>query len=277
VSDVTRLVGIALNTFDAEKLATFYVDTLGFARGDREAGVSLDLGGVRVDLVEVGPDARPCPDHVAGWSPLFQHFAIIVSDMDRAMASLSASNAWSPISRAGPERLPAGSGGVTAFKFRDAEGHPLEFLMFPDPSAELVDKLFVRIDHSAISVADVTRSIAFYEGLGLRAKTRSLNTGVEQQRMDDIDDATVDVIGLAPAVQETPHVELLGYRGDFDRAVGPTSIGDIAASRLIFEVADDAALARIVDRHAGHVVATTAASVTLRDPDGHLLAFAIDA
>ncbi len=32
---------------------------------------------------------------------------------------------------AGPERLPARSGGVSAFKFRDPDGHPLELLAFP--------------------------------------------------------------------------------------------------------------------------------------------------
>ena len=273
---VTRLAGIALNTFDATKLAAFFVETLGFTRVDSEDGVALQLGGVRVDLVDVGRDARPYPHRVAGWSPLFQHFAIVVDDMTRAMASLNEARAWSPISRDGPELLPAASGGVTAFKFRDPEGHPLEFLMFPDASTEPVDRPFARIDHSAISVADVARSVAFYEGLGLRVTTRSLNAGIEQQRMDDIDDATVDVIGLAPSAQGTPHVELLGYRGDHDRDVGARAVDDIAASRLVFEVPDEATLGRIADRHTMHVVEKTRASTLLRDPDGHLLAFVVN-
>ena len=273
VSGVERLIGIALNTFDARKLARFYVDTLGFTRVGGDDGVALRLGGVRVDLVEVGGDARPYPRRVAGWSPLFQHFAIVVRDMPRAMAALDRSDAWSPISRDGPERLPASSGGVTAFKFRDPQGHPLEFLMFADASAEPDANPFVRIDHSALSVVDVKRSIAFYRGLGLRVTSRSLNAGIEQQRMDDIDDATVDVIGLALPLHETPHVELLGYRGDHDRVVGPMATDDIAATRLILGVAGDAALGRIVDAYGQHLVATTAATVTLRDPDHHLLTF----
>ena len=36
-----------------------------------------------------------------------------------------------PISRARPVTLPQSAGGVTAVKFRDPEGHPLEFLQFP--------------------------------------------------------------------------------------------------------------------------------------------------
>ena len=65
-------------------------------------------------------------------STAFQHFAIVVSDIDKAMQKLSGCQGWSPISRAGPQALPLASGGVTAFKFRDPEGHPLELLWFPD-------------------------------------------------------------------------------------------------------------------------------------------------
>ena len=270
MSDIARLVGVTLNTFDVDTLAAFYIDTLGFTRDDHDAGVALRLADVRVELVEVDRNARPCPREVAGWSPLFQHFAIIVNDMDRAMAALSTAHAWSPISRSGPERLPPATGSVTAFKFRDPEGHPLEFLMLPATSAAPPRQPFVRIDHSAISVSDVTRSIAFYEDLGLRVATRSLNSGIEQERLDDIDGATVDVIGLAPPMHPAPHVELLGYRGDFDRGIGPTSIDDIAASCLMFTVAEHA-LDHIADRHRQRIVARGAAAVTLRDPDGHLL------
>ena len=38
---------------------------------------------------------------------------------------------WTPISTSGPQLLPAASGGVSAFKFRDPEGHPLELIAFP--------------------------------------------------------------------------------------------------------------------------------------------------
>ncbi len=71
--------------------------------------------------------------------------------------------------------------------------------------------LFLGIDHSAISVADSAASIAFYEGLGLRVAARSLNTGPEQERLDAVKHARVEVTALEPE-QTTPHLELLCYR-----------------------------------------------------------------
>ena len=46
-------------------------------------------------------------------------------------ARLSAHAGWTTISTDGPQLLPASSGGVTAYKFRDPEGHPLELIAFP--------------------------------------------------------------------------------------------------------------------------------------------------
>lgn len=266
MSGVERLARISLNAADPEALAAFYVDVLGFER----VGASVQLGGLRVDL---RPGRGRYPADVAGWSPLFQHFAIVVSDIDAAMQALHASNAWSPISTNGPQHLPANTGGVTAFKFRDPEGHPLELLAFPSAAR---GKTFERIDHSAISVADVDRSIAFCEGLGMKVGGRSLNVGPEQQRLDGIVDACVDVVGVAPTGAATPHVELLCYRGAHDRSMPMPAIDDIAATRLVFTVADVDALAGIAGLHADRIVERSADSLLLRDPDGHLLAFVVE-
>ncbi len=185
-----------------------------------------------------------------GWSPLFQHCAIRVADMAAAMARLDRVGGWRPISTDGPQTLPPNTGGVTAFKFRDPDGHPLELLAFPDRRD---GPLFAGIDHSAISVADVGRSIAFYEALGLRVAGRSLNAGIEQSRLDAIDGATVDVVSLALPSGTPPHVELLGYRGAFDRAAWPpVAIDDVVSTALVFESGRSTA-------------------ATLRDPDGHVL------
>ena len=76
---------------------------------------------------------RPGPPYPAGSrSPdlWFQHFAIVVSDMDAAYARLRAAGV-PPISFGGPETLPEQNGGVRAFKFREPDGHPLELLWFP--------------------------------------------------------------------------------------------------------------------------------------------------
>ena len=248
---VERLARVVLNTVDAGRLAAFYVDVLGFRIvATNDDVTSLAIGTTRLDLCEVGRDSRPYPDDVPGWSPLFQHCAIVVSDMAAAMDSLQASDAWSPISTDGPERLPPNTGDVTAFKFRDPEGHPLELLAFPADREPVVGGPFRRIDHTAISVADVERSIAFYARLGFRVSGRSLNSGPAQERLDAIPNAGVDVVSLC--VRDTkPHLELLGYRGRYDRHHPVARATDIAATRTVLTAAVGTGIAP--------------------DPDGHLL------
>ena len=110
-----------------------------------------------------------------------------------------------PISRHGPQTLP---GGVIAFKFRDPDHHPLELIQFPTADPVTAHG----IDHSAISVADADRSIAFYAAaLGLAVTARQVNTGPAQDALDNLDAVTVDVVALSPAIR-SPHLELLAYR-----------------------------------------------------------------
>ena len=116
----------------------------------------------------------------------------------------------------------ASSGGVTAFKFRDPEGHPLEMLAF-EPGARPAHWAFssanlcLGIDHSAISVADTGRSVAFYSRLGLARTASSLNIGREQEELDNLLGAVVEVTALAPPTQAVPHVELLCCQKLMDR------------------------------------------------------------
>ena len=51
-------------------------------------------------------------------------------------------------------------------------------------------------------------------------------------RLDGVPDAVVEVTTLAPT-RSTPHVELLCYRGDFDRNVEQRT-NDVTAARLVF-------------------------------------------
>lgn len=123
--------------------------------------------------------------------PRFQHFAIVVSDMTAACANLQAVRNWTPISTDSPQILPLTTGGVTAFKFRNPKGHPLELLAFapgatPAYWALRSDNLCLGIDHSAMSVADTSRSVAFYSRLGLARTASSLNVGREQEKLDNL-------------------------------------------------------------------------------------------
>jgi catechol 2,3-dioxygenase-like lactoylglutathione lyase family enzyme len=169
---------------------------------------------------------------------------------------------------------------VTAFKFRDPEGHPLELLAFapgatPARWAFKSGNLCLGIDHSAISVADTGRSIAFYSRLGLAPTASSLNVGREQEKLDNLLGAAVEVTALAPPTQAVPHVELLCYRGNFDRRQHLTNRNDVAATQLVFEVKH--ALDAIVARNSDTTISSSTAAeseglrILLRDPDGHLL------
>ncbi len=222
--------------------------------------VVLHLGCSEIEMCQFDEPGRPYPPDLSPYDSQFQHFAIVVADMDRAFERLSQSTGWSAISTGGPQRLPENSGGVTAFKFRDPDGHPLELLSFPvgripaswhgsDPR-----RLFLGVDHSAISVADTERSVDYYTDLGLRVAAKTLNQGPEQQRLDGVPNPIVDVIALDPP-QATPHVELLCYRGPATHGRSQIRSNDLAASRLIFQA----------------VMGADEPEALLQDPDGHFI------
>ena len=97
----------------------------------------------------------------------FQHFAIVTQDMDAAMHRLQRLLPQ-PISSCGPVQLPAASGGVTAYKFRDLDGHALELIRFPAGSGDSrwqhpkPGALTLGIDHTAIGTSDLAHSLAYY-------------------------------------------------------------------------------------------------------------------
>ena len=251
-------------------LTAFYRDRLGFMQVGGAAPIDaaeMTLLGVagpglrqvlRLGSQEIGIDqfehaGRSYPDHGDAACLWFQHFALVVPDMRAACARLGEVAA---ISHGGPQWLPASSGGVCAFKFRDPDGHPLEFLQFPadrvparwQGSAAGSGGAAMGIDHSAISVRDADRSAAFYAARGLTAGARSLNEGPEQQRLDGLTDVRVDVVPMAP-LEGGAHLELLGYRVPAGEAGAGLQPNDVAATRLVWRGARPS---------------------LCRDPDGHL-------
>lgn len=267
---LSAIAGFRLVTADLPRLRQFYQAVLGFATEGPEQAIAPDemavLGlrdsglrqmmrlGNQILSIDCYEDrGRAYPDHGNAASLWFQHLALVVADIAPAYQRAAAAT---PISEGGPQHLPASSGGVHAFKFRDPDGHPLELLQFPADSrppawqgqSAADGQIGLGIDHSAISVADTEASLAFYRALGLEPGKRTLNQGPEQQRLDHLADVEVAVVPLQPG-QGTPHLELLGYCVPRGVPGPPLQSNDVAATRIVW-------------RGTGPAL--------LRDPDGHL-------
>lgn len=226
--DQLRIAGIGLNVTSVERATTFYA-----ALGFRAVGLGeLAFGDARLELTAATGAAYPEPRSANdAW---FQHFALAVADIEAAAAAVLAAGA-TPISHGGPQLLPPNTGSVTAYKFRDPDGHPLELSLIPG-SAWLRDAapgaVFLGVDHTAVAVADLVASQRWYEARGFREIGRSRNTGPEQDRLDGLDGVVVDIVALAPP-GPGPHLELLCYRAPSAAAPRRVADGDIAATRML--------------------------------------------
>jgi catechol 2,3-dioxygenase-like lactoylglutathione lyase family enzyme len=272
-----RILRISRVVSDLRHAEMFYSDALGFRRLAQEplapallAALGLEgaaaeqlvmrLGEEEIALVQFEAQGRPFPAESQSRDLWFQHLAIVVRDMDRAYANLSARAGWEPISWGGPQQLPRANGSERAFKFRDPDGHPLELLWFPPGQGREQWHLrtsstpFLGIDHSAIAVSLTSHSLAFYRRLGLSPVTRSWNHGQAQSALDGLFAARLRVIGLRPETGEGPGLELLRYRPPGRPAIAPRP-NDQATDWVTLAVTGSAA----------------SAPMALRDPDGHLL------
>ena len=188
----------------------------------------LRLGRERIELLEFTDLAgRPYPADSTSTDLWFQHMAIVVNDMTDAHQRVMANRRFRPISRNGPVRLPDSSGGVTAFKFRDHDGHPLELLAFPEGRVPGEWRnangpgSFLGVDHTAIAVSDSASSAEFFGSVfGFSVGTRTENCGPEQAALDDVDEVHVSVTRLARDLP-APRMELLHYHAGHTPA-GPS-------------------------------------------------------
>src|SRR5579872_2554541 len=207
------IAGFRLVTAQPQLLTSFY-QLIGFIAGEiapipaAEMAVlglegagwrrSMSLGESRLELDTFARPGRPYPDGTNASDLVFQHLALVTDDAGAAWRRARNAGA-TPITRGDPVTLPQSSGGVTAVKFRDPEGHPLELLEFPagsNPSWQ--GRGMMGIDHSAISIGDLAASRRFYETHGLAEGKRTLNRGPAQVALDGLDGVELDVLQMSP-------------------------------------------------------------------------------
>jgi len=236
--DVERVKMIGFTVDDLERETQFFEKVLQFEKVsdfrivgneyDRMQGVfnanmrivHLKLGEQIIELTHYvsPPTGRPIPVPSYSNDLWFEHMAIVVSDMDSAYKILQDGNVRQ-IS-AYPITIPqsnAGAAGIKAIKFHDPERHDLELIYFPQGKGDLSwekpsNKLFLGIDHTAMTVASTENSVGFYRDLlGLEVGGSTFNTGSTQEVLDNLFNDTCLVTPMMPGVAP-PHVELLDYK-----------------------------------------------------------------
>lgn len=247
----------------------------------------MRLGQERVALTEsLAPEGRPMPVDSRSNDRWFQHIAIVVSDMDRAYARLREHNVRHASS--GPQRLPdwnPNAGGITAFYFKDPDGHALEVIWFPpekgDPRWHAGGGgLFLGIDHTAIVVQDTESSLAFYrDTLGMRVAGESENYGTEQEHLNNVFGARLRITALR--ADAGPGVELLEYLAPRDGRPYPVDAraNDLVHWETVMHCTDIETLSRGLSSrwvspgpvsHLDHE-GRKQVGIVVRDPDGHFV------
>jgi catechol 2,3-dioxygenase-like lactoylglutathione lyase family enzyme len=305
------LVGITVSNLD--RSVDFYTSVLGFQKiseseesgevlehlsgvfGARCRTARLRLGDELVDLTQfLAPEGRPIPGDSRSNDRWFQHIAIVVSDIDRAYRVLREHNVRHASS--GPQTLPdwnPNAGGISAFYFKDPDGHVLEIINFPDGKGDprwrrlaaaqgQPASLFLGIDHTAIVVGNTEQSLAFYrDTLGMQIAGAAENYGTEQEHLNNVFGAHLRITALR--AESGPGIELLEYLAPADGRDYPRDAraNDLVSWHTTLITPDaPAAEARLRQAHAPWVspgfinvrtLDRSALSAQVRDPDGHAL------
>jgi catechol 2,3-dioxygenase-like lactoylglutathione lyase family enzyme len=301
---VQSVVRIGMTVGDLDRSIEFYTGVLGFTKvseaesageylehltgvfGARVRTARLRVGNEQIELTQyLAPEGRPIPVESHSNDRWFQHVAIAVSDMDRAYAHLRAHKVRHVST--GPQTLPQylpNAAGISAFYFKDPDGHVLEVIHFPpgkgDPrwvTPQASDAIFLGIDHTAIAVADTEASLRFYrDTLGLRVVGGSENYGMEQEHLNNVFGAHLRITTLRAT--SGPGVELLEYLAPSNGRPYPTDshANDLWHWQATVATASVETLAHgLRDIHARWISAGVVvesqqgASLMVRDPDGH--------
>jgi catechol 2,3-dioxygenase-like lactoylglutathione lyase family enzyme len=255
--------------------------------GLRMRVVRMRLGDESIELTEyLTPKGRPVPADSRSNDRWFQHVAIIVSDIDWAYRVLRQNHVQH--ASTAPQRLPdwnKNASGISAFYFKDPDGHTLEILQFPpdkgEPKWRAIDRLFLGIDHTAIVVADTGASLKFYRDvLGLHVVGASENYGIEQEHLNNVFGAHLRITSLRTA--KAPGVELLEYLAPRDGRPIPADeqADDVAHWQTEMVTSSAEAANRKLQSQKFRLISLGAIALPdarlgfhkgllLRDPDGH--------
>jgi catechol 2,3-dioxygenase-like lactoylglutathione lyase family enzyme len=306
---VQSIASVGFTVSDMDRSVAFYRDVLMFRLvsdievdgpeydqlygcfGVRARVVRMRLGGQQIELTQFisPPDLRPIPVPSYSHDLWFQHFAIVVRDMDVAWAQLRKHHVRQISPR--PQTIPTSNlaaAGIKAIKFRDPDGHNLELLWFPDSKGNPVWKrgegdLFLGIDHTAMTVRSTENSLKFYRDLlGLTVAGGTLNMGTEQEHLDSLPGARALVTGLTPTIGPLG-VELLEYERPtagrpFPTDSHPTDLWHWQTTMIVPDVEIAAAQVRGMGQMISAGVVTLpdkslgfAKGLVVRDPDGHAI------
>jgi catechol 2,3-dioxygenase-like lactoylglutathione lyase family enzyme len=311
--EVQQVKMIGFTVADIDREANFFVKVLQFeelsdfrvvgSEYDRMEGVfnanlrivHLKLGDQMVELTQYvsPPTGRPIPLPSYSNDQWFEHMAIVVSDMDAAYKILQDNNVRqiSAYAVTIPDSNP-GAAGIKAVKFLDPEGHDLELIYFPPSKAAPAwqkpsNKLFLGLDHTAMTVASTDKSVAFYRDvLGLDVGGVTLNSGTTQEVLDNLYNDTCLVTEMVPA-SLPPHIEFLDYKTPpGGRPMpGDTKSDDLWHWQTTLVTTDIAALTERLHKAGAEFVTPTVVTVPaeaqaelgfkkavmVRDPTGHAL------
>ena len=246
----------------------------------------LSLGDECLDITEYSsPRGKPFPGDSRANDYWFEHMAIVVSNMNEAYGQVKAAHVGF-VSNV-PQTLPEWNkeaAGISAFYFRDPDGHYLELIHFPagkgQPKWQLPStKTFLGIDHTAIAVSDNRRSVAFYRGiLHFRVAGGSENYGDEQEHLSGVFNAHVLITSLRS--ESGIGIELLDYVTPSRGRPIPANlhVPDLLCWQIPLNVEPGSASVNDIEElHNTHwiklptYVGTDREAAWIKDPDGHLL------
>lgn len=233
-----QVAQVSITVSDLDKIVPFYEEVLNFKKvneyelqcnklqqllGIQDSklvmkAVQLQLGDEMIELLEfeTSQEERAIPADSRSNDLWFQHIAIVVSDMERVYERLRKFNVQHVSSA--PQTLPANlpaAAGISAFYFRDPDGHNLEVINFPSDKGnpkwhQPTRQLFLGIDHTAIGIGDTEKQLNFYQNLlGLKIGGHSENYGSEQEHLNQVFGAHLLITGLQ--AQSGFGVEFLDY------------------------------------------------------------------